>query len=95
MHFKKSLFIGTLILALNSAPPPCNAAEKGTTGISQDGEAPEQTAIQALKAEIAAMRAEYDNRIRQLESQIEELEAQALRGAPETEIQPAPPAAAS
>jgi hypothetical protein len=93
MRLKKSVLTGILALALNLAPPLCRAAEQDQTAIPASREASEQTAIEALRAEIAAIRADYDNRIRQLESRLEELQAQMLRSAPETEIQPAIPSA--
>jgi hypothetical protein len=45
--------------------------------------------IEALKAEIAAIKADYENRIKQLEVKLDDLQAQMLRSAPETPV-PAP-----
>jgi hypothetical protein len=96
MHFKKSVVAGILTLTLNLAMRPCSAAEQNETRIPESQQVPGQMTIETLKAEIAAIRAEYDSRIRQLESRLEELQTQILRSVPETETQPAtPPAAVS
>jgi hypothetical protein len=89
MHFKKSILTGIVSLALNLAIRPCSAAGQSETLPPEKQLALEQTAIEALKAEIAAIRTEYENRIRQLESRVEELQTQMLRSTPETETQPA------
>src|SRR5436309_15348162 len=44
-------------------------------------------ALQALKAQIDAIKAEYEKRIKDLEDQVERLQLEMLRAAPEAEVQ--------
>ncbi len=55
--------------------------------------AADQTAIQALKEQISALKTEYEKRIKDLESRVEALQLQMLRAGPEQEsLSEAPPA---
>jgi hypothetical protein len=74
----------------------CSSAAQSQSG-SNDGSASPAGAIEALRAEISAMKSEYEDRIRRLEARIEELQVQVLRGGPdaETPSPTAPPAPAA
>jgi hypothetical protein len=58
---------------------------------SQEGVKLDSAQLQALKAQIDSLRAEYEKRIKGLEAQVEQLQTQMLQAAPETEplVQPA------
>jgi hypothetical protein len=90
MRFQSAVPIGFLIFAVNFVVAPRHAAAQNQAD-SHD----RQPAIETLRAEIAALKTEYESRIKQLESRLEELQAQMLRSAPEAEspVVAAPPAA--
>lgn len=95
MHFPKAAQIGVLVFVISLGIPRCDAAEQNPGNSVENSRASAMPTIEALRAEIAAIKAEYENRIKQLESRLEELQLQVLRGAPEAETPAvtAPPAA--
>jgi hypothetical protein len=91
-HFV-TLFLGLLLSSLLSTT---YAADDGSPTAVRNQGSVDPAALQALKSQVEMLRAEYDKRIKELESQIEALQLQMLRGAPEAEaptasVQQAPP----
>jgi hypothetical protein len=85
MHILKTIPVGVLILAGILCVLPCNAAGQPQADSSKTQQAGQQPTLDQLRMEIATMKAEYENRIRQLETKLEELQVQMLRNAPEAE----------
>src|SRR5262249_35138974 len=81
-----------LSLALVLVAPVLGADEKPETTQPRTAQ-PDATALQALKAQIDAMRSEYEKRIKELETRLEQLQADMLRAAPEPEAPAAAPVA--
>jgi hypothetical protein len=77
---KESLSLG-FVLFITSL---CPAAFAGQAAAQRDA-AVDPAAVQALKSQIDALKAEYEKRIKDLETQVEALQLQMLRGTPETE----------
>jgi hypothetical protein len=76
-------------------PMLCHAAGQTPADARNPAQAPEQETLKQLQSEIAALKADYENRIRQLETRLEELEVQMLKAAPvESEVPAAPSAPA-
>jgi hypothetical protein len=80
-----------LVLALVLVAPVLGADEK-QEATQPRGAQPDATALQALKAQIDTMRSEYEKRIKDLETRLEQLQAEMLRAAPEPEAPAAAPA---
>jgi len=64
---------------------PGSAVGQSQTDVINIQQSSQQQTLEQLRAEIAAIKAEYENRITQLEKKLEDLQVQMLRSAPETE----------
>jgi hypothetical protein len=97
MHLYRSVLTGFIAFVIAGALSPCNGAEQNQTDLPGKASIADEAAIEMLSREIAAIKAEYEKRIRQLELQLEELQMQILRNAPESETPAmvAPPVVAS
>jgi hypothetical protein len=93
MQSRRSVQLGILALAMILVLAPCTSAEQKQDRAGETTPISGSSAIETLKAEVAAIRAEYEARIRQLEVRLEELQIQALRATPETPPAIPPPAA--
>jgi hypothetical protein len=89
-HITSSLHVSILVWIVAIASSPCMAAEAQGPSAS--------ITVEQLRAEIAAVKTQYESRIKQLEVRLEELQIQMLRNTPATEIPtaavPAPQTAA-
>jgi hypothetical protein len=85
MRIPKTIPLGILIFVIGLSVLRCNAAEQGRTESANLQQSSQHESLERLRAEIAAIRADYENRIRQLETKLEALQTEMLRAAPETE----------
>lgn len=91
MHLPNTpIFIGILLFILTGIPGFAGGQNPPTAA-----QTPTPSAIDQLRAEIAQMKAQYESRIKDLETKLEELQADMLRNAPEPEKPAASAAAAS
>jgi hypothetical protein len=81
----KRILIFLVGFSLSSLLVPLYAAGEGGSPPAQNEGSIDQATLQALKTQVTALKAEYDQRIKDLESQIEALQLQLLRGGPEAE----------
>lgn len=80
-----SLLVG-LVLLLQWHTPRLSAREAGqATATQKDAKTDQAAVLQALRTQIETIRAEYEQRLKALETQVVELQAQMLRAAPEPE----------
>jgi len=91
---KAAVGIGILLFTA-IAGRPVIAAEQNQASQPETQAPPSLSSIEQLRAEIAAMKTQYESRIKQLESRLEELQAQMLRNTPEPETPAAAAPAAS
>ena len=90
MNDSRFSITGPLLLAWLLAAPLLGAEEKQAT---QPRAQQPDAALQALKAQIDAMKSEYEKRIKDLETQLGQLQTEMLRAAPEAETPGATPSA--
>src|SRR5262245_17922076 len=81
-----------LLLVLVMVAPGLGADEKQESTQGREAQ-PDAAALQALKAQIDVLKSEYEKRIKDLETRVEQLQAEMLRAAPEPEAPAAAPAA--
>jgi hypothetical protein len=74
-----AIFIGNLCIGL------CSAAGQSQTSSTSVPQMQQMETLEQLRAEISAIKTEYENRITQLENKLRELQAQMLRVTPEGE----------
>ncbi len=92
MHIPKAIQLGILLF---SAALPAHAAEQADATSPGNERISGETSIEKLRAEIAAIKAEYEGRIRQLESRLEDIQMQMLRNAAEPAVPLTPTAPAA
>jgi hypothetical protein len=90
MRIPKAIPAGIGIFVANLCVLVSIARGQGQIDSTISQQSSQQQTLEQLRAEIATIKAEYENRITQLEKKLEELQVQMLRAAAETEVPVAP-----
>jgi hypothetical protein len=87
---KAAAALGSLIFAMTISRMPCNAAGQDPTTESAPKTPSGVQAIEQLRTEIAQMKAQYEDRIKQMEIRLEELQGKCCVMCPGPRLQRRP-----